>query len=203
MSKRLIWATAGGGLVLYFAGVGLLDGILAEPLRFAHQRTAVLNQYDEVVRKSRAYFVPPEHTVPPWRKPAGRPWAASLRRVEDALAQKNVSAAELAWHDAHGAALRSRRWEGMLDVGDAYLRLGEVAKGREAAEATARTLYLSALFRARQEESLDGVLRTAEAFAALGDREVVDQCIRIAELLAAQDPEGQADVRAFRERWAG
>ena len=53
-----------------------------------------------------------------------------------------------------------------------------------------------------QQGSLDGVLRTAEAFAALGGREVVEQGVRIAEGLATQRRDGQASerVRTFRER---
>jgi len=62
--------------------------------------------------------------------------------------------------------------------------------------------FLAALFRARQQSALDGVLRAAEAFVTLGDIEVVTQCVRIAKLLAAQDPEKQADVRAFTARLA-
>jgi hypothetical protein len=39
---------------------------------------------------------------------------------------------------------------------------------KTAAVAKARTIYLAALFRARQEASPDDVLRAAEAFAELG-----------------------------------
>lgn len=117
------------------------------------------------------------------------PWGVSLERMDAALAEKNVSAAEMEWHRAYTLALRSRRWEGFVAVGDAYLRIGEVANGRRAAEARARGLYLDALFRARDERSMDGILRTAEAFAALGDREVVEQCLRVADQVAQRTPE--------------
>lgn len=128
------------------------------------------------------------------------PWAGHLREVDEALATRNVSAAELAWHKAYVAALGARGWMGMVEVGDAYLRIGEVAKGRKVAQAKAREAYLSALFRARSERSVEGVLRTAEAFSALGDREVVEQCLRIAEGLAvrSQDPGARSRVRALR-----
>jgi hypothetical protein len=90
----------------------------------------------------------------------------------------------------------------MLDVGDAYLRIGEVAKGREPAKAKARSLYMAALLRARSQGSLDGVLRAGEAFAALGDHGVASQAIRIAEALAAEgnDPYASARVRSIKER---
>jgi 16S rRNA (cytosine967-C5)-methyltransferase len=84
-------------------------------------------------------------------------------------------------------------------------RPGETVLGGEffqAAGGKGRRIYLAALFRARQQESLDGVLRTAEAFAGLGDRELVDRCLRIAESLAARVPDAQARerVREVAER---
>jgi len=138
------------------------------------------------------------------RSGAEPPWVAPLQRVETALASRNVSAAEEAWHEAHRAALWSRhRWDGLIEVGEAYLRIGEVAHGRQAAQATARRLYLTALVRARQQGSLDGALRTAEAFAALGDRESVTQCLQVADQVAerTRDPQARARVEAFRSRW--
>ncbi len=137
---------------------------------------------------------------------APSPWVAPLQRVETALASQNVSAAEEAWHEAHRAALGSRHhWDGLIEVGEASLRIGEVANRRQAAQATARRLYLAALFRARQQGALDGVLRTAEAFAALGDREAVTQCLHVARHVAerTRDPQARARVEAFRAPWGG
>lgn len=126
-------------------------------------------------------------------------WAGYLQEVNEALAKKNVSAAVRAWHNAYVTALESRRWEGMIEVGDAYLRIGEVSGIREASKPKARTIYLAAFFRARQQGSIDGVLRTVEAFAALGDREVVGQGLRVAEQMAARARDAQARdrVRTF------
>jgi len=138
------------------------------------------------------------------RSGAEPPWVAPLQRVETALASRNVSAAEEAWHEAHRAALWSRhRWDGLIEVGEAYLRIGEVANGRQAAQATARRLYLAALFRAREQGAIDGVLRTADAFAVLGDRETVTQRLQVADQVAARtrDPQARARVEAFRSRW--
>jgi hypothetical protein len=128
----------------------------------------------------------------------------TFRLVDEALAEKNVSAAVRAWHRAYVAALASRHREGLIDAGDAYLRIGQLSTSRRLAEAKARSLYLSALFRARQQESLDGVLRAAEAFAALGDTEAVEQCLRVADQVAARnaDRDGPARVKAFAEQWA-
>lgn len=58
--------------------------------------------------------------------------------------------------------------------------------------------------RARPQASVDRVLRTAEVFAALGDHEAVERCLRQAERLAAEGCNGQAleRVRAFAARIA-
>ena len=131
-------------------------------------------------------------------------WRSHLLRVADALAQNDLVSAEMVWREAYAAALKSRHWEGMVAVGDAYRVLGARAGFRRASEAKAREAYLTALFRARSEGSLEGVLRTAERFAELGDREVVEQCIRVARGVAARarDPHAEERVRAFTERWA-
>lgn len=113
-----------------------------------------------------------------------RPWEPHLSTVEQTVADGNVTAALGAWHEAYLAARATRSWEGMLAVGDMYLRIGHVTASRRPAEATARELYLAALFRARHERSLDGVLRATEAFAHLGDREVARQALHIAVDLA-------------------
>jgi hypothetical protein len=118
-----------------------------------------------------------------------------IRQVDQALRNGDLNAAERAWQEAYGAALRSRRWEGLFATGDARLRIGETAKARETAIATARSLYLTALFRAHYQGSLDGVLRATQAFAALGDREVVEHGIRMAERLAERQKSSQARER--------
>jgi len=130
-------------------------------------------------------------------------WRAQLQKVDAALAWNDVSAAELAWREAYAAALKSRHWEGMVAVGDAYRQVGDSGGFRQAARAKARQSYLTALFRARGEGSVDGVLRVAERFAELGDRDVVERCIRVAWTVAAQakDTLAQQSVRAFTERW--
>lgn len=132
------------------------------------------------------------------------PWAAQLQRLDDALTRHDPSAALIAWHEAYTLALGTRKWEGLVEVGDAYLRIGDALRTRKPYLPRARECYLAALFRARQQGSLDGVLRAAEAFAALGDQLVVEQCIRIAERLAAEsrDARAHARVREFTERWA-
>jgi hypothetical protein len=118
-----------------------------------------------------------------------------LAKVSDALAGGDVATATRAWNDAYGVALAASTWAAMADVGDAARRLADATPTRSPYEEKARQAYLISLFRARNEGSLDGVLRAAEAFAALGDRELVDHCRRIAEQLAAQ-PRHAVDVRS-------
>ena len=128
-------------------------------------------------------------------------WTAELERVDEALTSNDVPGAIHAWRNAYTAAIGSRRWDAMLDVGYVYLRIGERTKIRRVHEAKAREAFLVALFRARRESSLDGVLRTGQAFAGLGDREVVIHCIRIAEGIAAQrDPATRELVQQWAER---
>jgi len=179
------------GLGLFLLGLGVLGGVVVTQLRVDQQEPASLNLVDTVAEQVSLG----EH-----RATVG-PWTAHLRRVDDALGQQNLSAADLAWRDAYVAALVSRRWDGLAEVGDAYLRIGEVARGRKAAEAKARSIYFDALFRARQQGSLEGVLRVAEAFAMLGDHEVALQGVRIAEGLAAKafDLPARDRARAARD----
>ena len=69
----------------------------------------------------------------------------------------------------------------------------------------ARRVYLSALFRARQQRSLDGVLHVAEAFAALGDRDAARQALVMASAMSAGSRRAEVAerMRAIRERLEG
>lgn len=126
-----------------------------------------------------------------------RPWTAPLQRMDEALAAGDIRLAERAWHDAYGQALGSRRWEGMVEAGDAALRICAVAKAEGLAAPTARQAYLIALVRARAQGSVDGVLRTAEAFARLGDGEVVEQALQVARDLGGVHPKAEARLRGL------
>lgn len=99
-----------------------------------------------------------------------------LLKVNEALARKDVTRAVFEWRDAYGVALGSRRWESMLEVGDAAVRIDTLAgfpSGHPTAfRAEARQAYLRALFQARSAGSQEGIQRVAQAFEALGDREM-------------------------------
>jgi hypothetical protein len=127
-------------------------------------------------------------------------WMSPLRDMDDAIARGDLTAAETARHEAYRAAIASRKWEGFLAAGDAVLRLEEATQSRGTAEPEARRLYLPALFRARGQQSLDGVLLATEAFARLGDGDVVEKGLRMARDLAGSDPEAQARVHLVADR---
>jgi hypothetical protein len=140
--------------------------------------------------------------------PAGRVrddglWKTHLHVVETELASGHVDVAVRAWHDAYGAALESRGWESMIAVGDAFMKIGHAAGTPNGARMNAREAYLTALIRARRNRSVDGALRSGEAFAGLGDRAIVEQSLYIAAQLAAGDEQAQQRVGEARQRWAG
>jgi hypothetical protein len=112
-------------------------------------------------------------------------WAAEVRQVNEALAGGDSSAALRAWHSACLEALGSQRWEPMLEVGEAAIRIGQLTGFTTAFTAKARQAYHVGLYRAHKEGAAAGVRRVGEAFAALGDHAAVAQCAGIAERLGA------------------
>lgn len=120
------------------------------------------------------------------------PWTESIRAMDQALAETNATAAVRAWRNAYAAALGTPGWRGLVEVAAASMRIGAIPGFGKASTARARETYWTALFRARQQGSLNGVLDAAEAFGTLGDRTMVEQCIRVAESLAALN--GDADA---------
>jgi hypothetical protein len=128
------------------------------------------------------------------------PWGPAAKQVDTALARKEYSAALRAANEAYTLALNTTRWDGMVSAGDLYRRIGEATGLRRSFETKAREAYQKAFFRARQQASVEGVLRSVEGYAALGDAQMVGLGLRVAERLAAHDPEAQADIRSFRVR---
>ena len=131
---------------------------------------------------------------------AADPWSPAIEQVDTALARKEYSAALRAANDAYTLALGTTRWDGMVCAGDLYRRIGEATGLRRSFESKAREAYQKAFFRARQQASVEGILRVTEGYHALGDTQMVGLGIRVAERLAARDPEAQADIRTFRAR---
>src|SRR5262245_14982865 len=127
-----------------------------------------------------------------------------VHTVEAALNRGDVGAADQVAQQAYAAARGSQSWESMVAAGDAYRRLAAVSSRRPHALGKARGVYLEGLFGARQQQSLPGVFQVAEAFAALGDRDLVNTSLRIAETVAARvaDPQAREQARASVERLA-
>ena len=123
------------------------------------------------------------------------PWTPHLEAMDSAITTNDASSAVLAWRHAYSAALDQPGWRGLVDVAGAALRIASIPGFRKAAESRAREGYWTAAFRARRQGSLTGVLDAAEAFSALGDRVMVEQCIRIGERLALLTGDAEAADR--------
>lgn len=93
--------------------------------------------------------------------------AQQLRSVHHALGERDVKGALMAWQVAYAGALESPRWEALIEVGDAYLSIGDAAEYRRAFIPKARESYALALARAHQASSIQGVLRASKAIASL------------------------------------
>jgi hypothetical protein len=121
-------------------------------------------------------------------------WEQDIERVDAALASHDLRTAREVVRDAYAAAVSSRRWEPLLRVGDAQWRVEEASGFATLGVASARANYLWALFRARDQRSLDGVLQAADAFSRLGDASVVRQALVVARDLAGRDPAAHARI---------
>src|SRR5262249_47623275 len=119
---------------------------------------------------------------------------AHLDAVDTELAAGHIDAAVRAWHDAYGAAMASRSWESMIAAGDAFMKIGRAASTPGGAHMNAREAYLTALIRARRDHSAEGALRSAQAFAGLGERVLVEQSLYVAARLATGNEEMQQRI---------
>jgi hypothetical protein len=128
-----------------------------------------------------------------------------MSAIDEAVRRGDLSTARAAWHAARRSLRHSQDWQQIAALGDAALKIADASGARQPWEADARQAYLGALFRARAAASLDGVLRATEAFGALGDHDVVEEGLRIAESTAARlgDAGGRDRVVAARVRLQG
>lgn len=117
------------------------------------------------------------------------PWTPHLELMDRAVATRDPDAAIRAWRDAYAAALGSGGWQGLVEVASACVKIGEIPGFRKACEAKARQTYWTALFRARQERSLEGIYQVAAAFETLGARAMAEECLRIAESFTSDSAE--------------
>ena len=122
------------------------------------------------------------------------PWYVQLAQAEAKLNENDITGATYYGREAYAAAMRGHRADGLVEVGNFYRGLG-TRTGVAVSTARARECYVTALLRARAERSTDGVLRAAEAFLSLGDEEMVQRGLRIAEQLAQRDVDSRARER--------
>ena len=137
--------------------------------------------------------------------PTASSTAERITAIGEAVQRGDLATARAAWDDAYRSLRRTRDWQGMAALGDAALEVASASGARQPWDADARQAYLGALFRARAEASLDGVLRATDAFATLGDRDIAEEGLRIAELVALRTGTAEARHRvlAHRSRFGG
>ena len=122
---------------------------------------------------------------PVLNEPSSPPsWIQHVTLVDEAIEQLDLRLAMYEWREAYGAAVGSRRWEAMGEVGERTLRISELAGDSQEFRAQARKAYRNALFRARAQRSVEGVHRMADAFERLGDAEVAAEARRMAKDLS-------------------
>jgi hypothetical protein len=126
-------------------------------------------------------------------------WDQYIRVMDAARSRGDFYAADAARQNAYLAALESQRWDAMAAVGDASAQLAdEFPRARAGLRPDVHRIYAVALRRAREQGSLDGVLRVSEAFADLGERDRAREGLLVAaELLAAS--RDARDVHRLKE----
>ena len=127
-------------------------------------------------------------------------WREPLERAEAALSQGAPRRAEEAWEEAQRVAMRPTiPPSGLVDVGLAYLKIGEAAHDRQTAVTRTRQLLLRALFRARHQRDVEGLTAVSHAFALLGDCEVAERAFAVVLTMSPKQPPpacGHLDVDA-------
>ena len=136
-----------------------------------------------------------------WEPPVpARDWREPLARADAALARGDARGSERAWEEGHRAVIRAGASRGMLELGRAYLRIGQAAHDRPTAVTCARWTFLMAMFHARERGDADVDAATGLAFAALGDREVSDRAAEIALELSARKEQARSRERLAASR---
>ena len=132
--------------------------------------------------------------------PDAAAWRGPLDRAEAALSQGEPRRAEEAWEEAQRVAMRPTiPPSGLVDVGLAYLKIGEAAHDRQTAVMRARQLLLRALFRARHQRDVEGLTAVSHAFAQLGDCVVAERAFAVVLTMSPKQPQpacGHPDVSA-------
>jgi hypothetical protein len=197
MLRRRILMLVG---VLGLVSFGLGCGIAVDRVQAARQRAAGLEPYRQALEERNRRLMAIELQTHGRHQAFQREWQERLDRVQEAVVLGDTRTAVAAWREAYGAAMRGGLWRDLVEVGDAALRVGDVPEFPGTAAGAARKSYLTALYRAQAQRSVEGVLRAAEGFAALGDAGAVQNCVVMAGRLA-DDPDGRARVSSFAQRF--
>ena len=129
-------------------------------------------------------------------------WEEYIRVMDVALGRGDFYAADTARQEALGLAVGTRRWDALVAVGDAFVRFAEeYPRVRPQVRSEAQRIYRTAILRAQQQGSFEGVLRVSEAFADLGDRDAAREGLTLATaLLDVGGPHDAKRLRALAER---
>ena len=185
--------------VFVVTAVGLM--VAAVGLVFAGARTPMRETAPDALQQRNRHLMAIERRTAGRHEAGQRQWRAQVDRIDEAVLVGDTRGAVKMWREAYVDAMRHGQWRDVMDVGDVALRIGDVAELRESPQAAARRSYLTGLQRALAQNSLDGVLRAAEAFSMLGDRAVVENCLVLAGRIAGDDVEARGRVRAFADRF--
>jgi hypothetical protein len=186
-------------VAIVLVALGLVGGIAVERVSARHQSTGAERQELEW-RNRRLMAI--ELQTSGRHEVFERQWRERLERIAEAVQVGDTPAAVVEWREAYSTAMRSGQWRDLVEVGEAALRVGDVPDFPEGPRTAARRSYLTALYRAQAQRSVDGILRVAEGFASLDDRAVVEHCIALAYRVAGSDADTEAHVRAFAAHFA-
>jgi len=117
---------------------GVLGGVVIDRICFDRHRMTVLKPYEDALMRRNQTLMKLELATNGRHPAFDAQWQQVLQDVDDAWQTANPRRAVAAWHDAYRAAVRTGRWDAMIDVGDAALRVGPVPEFREAPDAAAR-----------------------------------------------------------------
>jgi hypothetical protein len=179
--------------------LGLIGGIAVERVSARHDSAGAKRQELER-RNSRLMAI--ELQTHGRHEVFEREWRERLARIDEAVQVSDTRAAVAAWREAYSAAMRRGQWRDLVEVGEAALRIGDVPDLGETPQTAARRSYVTALYRAQAQRSVDGILRVAQGFASLDDRAVAENCVTLAYRVADSDADAQARVRAFAAQLA-
>jgi hypothetical protein len=189
-------------VIVSLVALGFVFGVAVNRVQAGRARPSVLTQDEDALRQRNRQFMAIELRTHGHHQAFQREWQQRLERIDEAVVLGDTKTAVAVWREAYAASMRSGHWRDLIDVGDAAILIGDVQDFPETAAGAARRSFLTALYRAKAQRSVEGVLRAAEGFASLGDGAAVQNCVAIANRVADTDAASRAQVQAFTERFA-